>query len=36
MEWEMGGPIQEGGDICIPLANSCCCVAEADTTLVLQ
>ena len=31
MEWEMEGAVQEGGDICIPVANSCCCVAEADT-----
>ena len=26
-----GEGIQEGGDICIPMANSCCCSAKAIT-----
>ena len=24
---------QEGGDICIPMSDSCCCLAEANTVL---
>ena len=23
---------QQGGDICIPMAESCCCTAETNTT----
>ena len=30
--WGWGGA-QKGGDICIPMADSCCCTAESDTTL---
>ena len=32
---EEGGrrKIQEGGDICIPMANSCCYMAETNTVL---
>ena len=31
----MGGweEAQEGGDICILIADSCCCIAETSTTL---
>ena len=31
----MGGgrEVQEGGDICTPRADSCCCVAETNTIL---
>ena len=32
----MGGverEVQEGGDICILMADSCCCVAETNRTL---
>ena len=25
--------LQEGGDICISVADSCCCTAEANTIL---
>ena len=25
--------VQEGGDICIPVADSCCCMAEISTIL---
>ena len=35
-EWDgMGGDRegQEGGDICIPMANSCCYMAETNTVL---
>ena len=28
-----GRGVQEGGDICTPVADSCCCVAEANTML---
>ena len=28
-EWE---EVQGGGDICIPMADSSCCMAEANTT----
>ena len=34
--WETvggGGEVQEGGDICIPAANSCCCVTEIKPIL---
>jgi len=27
------GRLKEGGDICIHLANSCCCMEETNTTL---
>ena len=27
-----GKEVQEGGDICIPVADSCLCMAETDTT----
>ena len=29
----LGGEIQEGGDICILMADSHCCMAETNTTL---
>ena len=31
----MGGrrEVQDGGDICIPVADSCCCMAETNTIL---
>ena len=31
----MGGgrEVQKGGDICIPMADSCRCMAETNTTL---
>ena len=35
-EWdgvEDGGDVQEGGDMCILMADSHCCMAEANTTL---
>ena len=28
-----GREVQDGGDICIPVADSCCCMAETNTTL---
>ena len=28
-----GRETQEGGDICICIADSCCCTAETNTTL---
>ena len=28
-----GGKVQEGGDICILMADSCCSVAETNTIL---
>ena len=28
-----GREVQEGGDICIPMADSCCCMAETNATL---
>ena len=28
-----GREVQEGGDICIPLADSCCCRAEINTII---
>ena len=28
-----GREVQEGGDICIPMADSCWCMAEMNTTL---
>ena len=36
---DLGGRIcgkegQEGEDICIPMAGSCCCMAEINTTLL--
>ena len=36
---DLGGGIcgkegQEGEDICIPMAGSCCCMAEINTTLL--
>ena len=33
MGWEGGRGVLEGGDICIHMADSQCCAAEADTTL---
>ena len=27
------GRLKEGGDICIRIANSCCCMEETNTTL---
>ena len=33
MGWEMGEGVQEGQDICIPVADSCWCMAEANTIL---
>ena len=32
MEWGAGKEVQEGGDICILTADSCCCMAETNTT----
>ena len=35
-EWDGEGDgreVQEGGDICTPRADSCCCVAETNTIL---
>lgn len=29
----MGNGAQEGGDVCIPIADSHCCAAETNTTL---
>ena len=29
-----GREVQEGGDIYIPMADSCCCMAETNTTLL--
>ena len=29
----MGGRFKGGGDICIFMADSCCCTAETNTTL---
>ena len=29
----MGWGVQEGGGICILMADSCCCMAETNTTL---
>ena len=34
--WDGAGDrswVQEGGDICIPTADSCCCMAETNTIL---
>ena len=28
-----GREAQEGGNKCIPIADSCCCMAETNTTL---
>ena len=28
-----GGEVQKGGDICVLVTDSCCCVAEANTIL---
>ena len=28
-----GKEVQEGGDIRVPMADSCCCKAETNTTL---
>ena len=28
-----GKEVQEGGDICVPMADSCCCKAETNTKL---
>ena len=28
-----GREVQDGGDICIPMADSCCCMAETNTIL---
>ena len=33
MESGVEGEIQEGGDICILLTDSCCCMADANTIL---
>ena len=30
---EIGREVQEGGDICIPITDSCWCMAETNTTL---
>ena len=27
----VGKEVQERGDVCIPMADSCCCMAEANT-----
>ena len=32
-EVEGGREVQEGGDVCMPMADSCCCVAETNTVL---
>ena len=31
--WMGGKVIQEGGDVCIHIAHSLCCIAETNTTL---
>ena len=31
-----GRDVQEGVDICIPMADSCCCSAETNTILLKQ
>ena len=31
--WDGTWQVQEGGDICILTADSCCCIAETNTTL---
>ena len=28
-----GREVQEGGDMCISMVDSCCCMAETNTTL---
>ena len=28
-----GREAEEGGDMCIPMADSCCCMAETNTVL---
>ena len=33
MVWEVEGGFQEGGDICIPMTDSCCYMAETNTIL---
>ena len=33
MEWEVGGEVQEGGEIHITMAGSCCCMAETRIIL---
>ena len=33
MEWEVGGEAQEGGDICVPMADSWQCMAETSIIL---
>ena len=33
IEWGVGKEVQEGGDMCILTADSCCCMAETNTTL---
>ena len=35
-KWDaVGGrrEVQEGGNMCIPMADSCCCIAETNTVL---
>ena len=33
MEWGDAKEVQEGGDTCVPMADSCWCMAETNTTL---
>ena len=33
MGWEGEREGQEGGDMCIPMADLCCCMAETNTVL---
>ena len=28
-----GGKVEEGGDICVLVADSCCCMVDANTIL---
>ena len=35
MEWGGGGrEVQEGGNICVPMTDSCWCMAETSTILL--
>ena len=31
LAWEEGGRFKRERDICIPMADSCCCMAETNT-----
>ena len=36
MGWEGGKEGQEGGDVCIHIADSLCCTAETNKTLYIN